>query len=217
MRRAFRNGPPLRTARERWESLLDIIRRIRSFDWTCGSCAPTLILHREANTPAKTKSRERILIVQTPRYPMPVSWKGIESSHMAKAKEFTVTIADKPGALGKCFLALAERGVNVLAFQSYVEEGESLARFVADDTASAKAVLGSLRMIFEETEVAVVRLAHRPGELGRAASRLGENHINIDYSYCGMEPGSTLALLVFGVDSLTKAATLLDKLAAEVA
>ena len=40
---------------------------------------------------------------------------------MPKAKEFTVTIADKPGALGKCFLALAERGVNILAFQSYVE------------------------------------------------------------------------------------------------
>ena len=29
---------------------------------------------------------------------------------MPKVKEFTVTIEDKPGALGKCFLALAERG-----------------------------------------------------------------------------------------------------------
>ena len=57
---------------------------------------------------------------------------------MPKAKEFTVTIANKPGALGKCFLAPAERGVNILAFQSYVEAGESLARFLADDTASAK-------------------------------------------------------------------------------
>ena len=140
---------------------------------------------------------------------------GREASHMAKAKEFTVTIEDKPGALGKCFLALAERGVNILAFQSYVEEGESLARFVADDMAGAKAVLGSLHMNFEETDVAIVRLAHRPGQLGRAASRLGENQINIDHTYCGLEPGSTLALMVFGVDNLTKAANLLDKLAAE--
>jgi len=134
---------------------------------------------------------------------------------MPKAKEITVTIADKPGALGKCFLALAERGVNILAFQSYVEEGESLARFVADDTASAKAVLGGLRMIFEETEVAVVRLTHRPGELGRAAMKLGDEKINIDYSYCGLEPGSQLVILVFGVDKLTKAASLLDELAVE--
>ena len=134
---------------------------------------------------------------------------------MPKAKEFTVTIEDKPGALGKCFLALAERGVNILAFQSYVEEGESLVRFLADDPAAAKAVLGSLRMIFEETEVAMVRLPHRPGQLGRAAARFGEKQINIDYSYCGLEPGSTLGLLVFGVDNVNKAATALDELAAE--
>ena len=136
---------------------------------------------------------------------------------MPKAKEFTVTIEDKPGALGNCFLALAERGVNVLAFQSYVEEGESLARMVVDDPASAKAVLGGLRMIFEETEAVVVRLPHRPGELGRAASLLGEKQINIDYSYCGLEPGSARALVVFGVDNLNAAEQVLDKLSAESA
>jgi hypothetical protein len=136
---------------------------------------------------------------------------------MAKAKEFTITIEDKPGALGRCFLALAERGVNILALQSYVEEGESLARILVDDPATAKVVLGGLRMIFEETEAAVIRLAHRPGEFGRAAARLGEKQINIDYSYCGLEPGSALVLAVFGVDYLTKAAAVLDELSAEQA
>jgi len=134
---------------------------------------------------------------------------------MPKAKEFTVTIEDKPGALGKCFLALAERGVNVLAFESYVEEGESLTRFIVDDLATATTVLGGLHMIFEVTEVATIRVAHRPGQLGRAAACLGENRVNIDYSYCGLEPGSSQVLLVFGVDDLTKAATALDALAAK--
>ena len=134
---------------------------------------------------------------------------------MAKTKQFTVTIEDKPGALGKCLTALGERGVNILAFQSYVEEGESLVRFLADDQAAAKTLLGSMRMIFEETDAVMVRLPHRPGQLGRAAARLGENRINIDYSYCGMEPGSTLGILVFGVDNVNKAATALDELAAE--
>jgi hypothetical protein len=136
---------------------------------------------------------------------------------MAKGKEFTVTIEDKPGALGKCFLALAERGVNILAFQSYVEEGESLARLVVDDSPGAMAVLGGLHMIFEQTEVALVRLAHRPGELGRAAARLGESGINIDYSYCGLEPGLERLLIVFGVDELTKASAVLDELSAGAA
>jgi hypothetical protein len=136
---------------------------------------------------------------------------------MAKAKEFTVTIQDKPGALGKCFLALAEQGVNVLAFESYVEEGESLARFLCDNPAVANRVLGGLRMIFEEEEVAVVSLPHKPGQLGRAAALLGEKQINVNYSYCGIEPGSARVLAIFGVDQLTQAANLLDNLAAESA
>ena len=136
---------------------------------------------------------------------------------MPKVKEFTVTIEDKPGALGRFFLALAECGVNILAFQSYVEEGESLARIIVDDPPAAKRVLGDLRMIFEETEAALVRLEHRPGELGRAAARLGEHKINIDYSYCGLEPGSTRALVVFGVDNIAKAVKALDDLDAAAA
>src|SRR4051812_50003696 len=99
---------------------------------------------------------------------------------MARAKEFTVTILDKPGALGKCFAALAERGVNILAFESYVEDRESLVRFVADQPELVPPVLRDLHMMFEQTTVAVARLPHRPGQLGVAASRLGESKINID-------------------------------------
>jgi len=134
---------------------------------------------------------------------------------MARAKEFTVAIADKPGALGKCFLALAAHGVNILAFHSYVEERESLVRFVTDETALAQRVLAETRMIFEQTDVAVVKLRHRPGALGRAAALLGQEQINIDYSYCGLEPDSKLALLVFGVDNLSRSAAVLDELAKE--
>jgi len=133
---------------------------------------------------------------------------------MARAKEFRVTIEDKPGALGRCCLALGERGVNILAFQSFVEHGESLARFFVDNAATANAVLGSLHMNFEEVDVAVVRLAHRPGELGHAAVLLGENQINIDYSYCGLD-ATNQPLVVFGVDNVTKAAALLDAIAAK--
>jgi len=132
---------------------------------------------------------------------------------MAKAKEFTVTILDKPGALASFCLALGERGVNILAFQSYVEEGESLARFVVDDPAGAMEVLRYLRANFEQDDVAVVTLDHRPGALGRAALCLGENKININYSYYGSDPASKRHLLVFGVDQVNKAALLLDQIA----
>lgn len=132
---------------------------------------------------------------------------------MPKAKEFTVTVEDKPGALGKFFQQLADHGLNVLAFQSFVEGPESLTRLIVDDPAKAKTLLGTMGVIFEETDAVVVKVPHRPGEMARAARRLGEAGVNVDYSYCGFEPGSfDDVLLVFGVDSLSKAATLLDGL-----
>jgi len=129
-----------------------------------------------------------------------------------KAKEFRVTIEDRPAALASCCLALAGKGINILAFQSFVEQGESLARFVVDKPEVALEVLRNLRANFEQDDVVTVRLEHRPGELGRAAARLGEQRININYSYCGLEPGSDRPIAVFGVDQVTNAATVLDEL-----
>ena len=134
---------------------------------------------------------------------------------MAKAKEFRVTIEDRPAALGACCKALADRDINILAFQSFVEQGESLARFVVDNPAAAMEVFRAAHANFEQEDVAVVRLAHQPGELARAAMLLGAERVNINYSYCGLEPGSTTPLAVFGVDQVIKASAALDTIAAK--
>jgi hypothetical protein len=39
------------------------MRRIRRFDWTCGSRPPTLVLHPEATTLTKTEAWDKILII----------------------------------------------------------------------------------------------------------------------------------------------------------
>jgi hypothetical protein len=122
---------------------------------------------------------------------------------------------DKPGTLGICCRALAERRVNILAFEAFQSEGQSLIRMLVDNPAAAKTALEANGIYYTEAEVAHVKLAHRPGHLSRAASRLGENQININYSYCGTEPESNLPLVVFGVNDAAKAAALLDQFAKE--
>jgi hypothetical protein len=132
---------------------------------------------------------------------------------MPSAKELTVAIPDKPGALAKCLGALAEGGINLLGYQSYVEEGESLARFLVDDVPAATKVLGGHHMIFEVTDVAIVNLKYRPGELARAAALLGKAQVNVNYCYAARDIGATQALAVFGVDNLRKAVAALDEAA----
>jgi hypothetical protein len=118
---------------------------------------------------------------------------------MPTAKEFTIRMEDRPGTLGKVSRALADRGVNILAFQSFSTEGKALTRIVVDTPVAAKKVLDSERLTYTEAEVAQVKLSNRTGELARAASRLGEANININYGYCGLEAGTNAPLLIFGV------------------
>jgi hypothetical protein len=124
---------------------------------------------------------------------------------------------DQPGTLGRICQALADRGVNILAFQSLPFERQSLVRFVVDNPTTAKSVLDSQKLPYKETEVVQAKFPHRPGELARAASQLGEANINIDYSYCGVDPGTNAPLLIFGVAEAGRAAKILDKAAAAAA
>jgi hypothetical protein len=132
-------------------------------------------------------------------------------------REFTVTMEDRPGTFGKICRALADRKVNILAFHSFPDEGKSKVRLVCDHPANTRTALEAERMAFTENEVAQVKLPHRAGELARVTSRLGENNININYAYCGLEAGTNTPLVVFHVNDVAKAVPLLDKEAAVAA
>jgi hypothetical protein len=119
---------------------------------------------------------------------------------------------DKRGTLGKCCRLLADGGVNIIAFQTFEREGQSLIRMVVDDPASAKKLLDADRIYYTETDVAQIVIPHSPGELSRAASRLGEVQININYAYCGTDPASNMPLVIFGVIEVAKAVPILDTL-----
>jgi hypothetical protein len=134
---------------------------------------------------------------------------------MPTNKEFTIRQEDRPGTLGKLCQALAEQNVNILAFQSFPHrKGKSTVRLVLDNPAVAKSILDRQKTDYTETEVAKVTLTHRPGELARAAARLGEAGINIDYAYCGVDPGTNATILLFGVADAGKAAKVLEQAAA---
>ena len=136
---------------------------------------------------------------------------------MPLTKEFTVLMEDRPGTLGKVCRALADRNVNILALHSFPIGGKSVARLVVDNPTTAKAALDNERLPVAESEVVQVKLPHRPGEIARVASRLGEASININYVYCGLEPSTNAPLVFFGVNELAQAVPLLEQAAAAAA
>jgi hypothetical protein len=134
---------------------------------------------------------------------------------MPTTKEFTIRLDDRPGTLGQLCRALADQSVNILAFQSFpLEKGKSTVRLILDNPTVARSILDLQKTGYTETEVAKVTLTHRPGELGRAAARLGEAGINIDYGYCGVDPSTNATMLLLGVADAGKAAKVLEQAAA---
>lgn len=131
--------------------------------------------------------------------------------------ELTIRMENRPGSLGKVCRELADRGVNIVAFQSIPSQNTILVCMVVDKTAAAETILDGEGITYSEAEVAQVKLPHGPGELARAASKLGDANININYAYCGVEPSTNAPLVIFGVSEVGRAAKLLDHAAAAVA
>ncbi len=137
---------------------------------------------------------------------------------MPTTKEFTIQMEDRPGTLGKLCRALADRGVNIVAFQSCPgEKGKSTVRLVPDNPTTTKTVLESEHTPHTETQVAQTKLPHRPGALANAAAKLGEAKININYAYAGIEPGTNAPVVIFGVAEVGQATKVLDEVAAAAA
>ncbi len=132
---------------------------------------------------------------------------------MSTTKELTIQLEDRPGTLGKICRALADKGVNIVAFQATQSPGNNLIRFVVDNPTAAQKVLDTEHVTYTETEVAQIRLPNRSGELARAASQLGDAKININYAYCGVDPNTNIPLVIFGVKEAAQAAKILDRIA----
>jgi hypothetical protein len=136
---------------------------------------------------------------------------------MPTAKELNIQLENRPGTLAKLCKGLAERKVNIVAFQASTDEHRSQVHLVVDNVAAAKTVLDAERFTYTENDVAQVALPNRSGELARVAGRLGEANININHAYGGVEPGTNNPLLFFGVTEVGRAAQLLDQTASAAA
>ena len=132
---------------------------------------------------------------------------------MPTTTELSIQMEDQPGTLGKICRTLADRGVNILAFQTQHLGTKGQVRLVVDNPTTAKSVLDKEKLEYTEEPIAHVKLPHRPGELARVASKLGEANININYAYCGVDGKTNEPLLIFGVSDAGRAAKILDEAA----
>src|SRR5438094_10274325 len=99
------------------------------------------------------------------------------------AVELTVKLPNRAGQLGALAGALGEAGVNMRSIAATTGGGQGIIHIVVDDKDAGKArralKRGKFRIASDRKRVEV-RLADKPGTLGRAAQRLGKQEAKLE-------------------------------------
>lgn len=100
-------------------------------------------------------------------------------------KEITVIVENRIGTLANIAEALGGAGVNIEAISAYGQGTNAVFRLVTKDPTSAKKVLEKLMGVRNITvaDILVVKMANRPGELGKLTRKLANRKVDLESVY----------------------------------
>jgi len=120
---------------------------------------------------------------------------------MAKVKELTVALENRPGTLAHVAKVLADAKVNVLALLGSTAGAQGSAQVVVDNVNKAKKALASAGLSYTEGTLEEFELANKPGALAQLADKLAKKGVNIDCAYATVHKSAKKAVVVLGTSN----------------
>ncbi len=105
---------------------------------------------------------------------------------MAKARKVTeirLSMPNRVGLLSEITTAVAKAKVNINAICAYALENNAFFNLITSSNAKAKKALAPLGFGIEEKDVIQVEVPNKPGELQKAAKKIADAGIDIDFMY----------------------------------
>ena len=124
------------------------------------------------------------------------------------AKQLTVMLDNKRGALAEICSKLAEKAVNILGLSVPVQAGKAPVRIVVNRAEAAKKVFDDLGLKYSEEEVVAAHLSDRPGALGKLTRKLADHNVDVKYAYGSISRGAKRALIILAVSDPVAASRL---------
>ena len=118
---------------------------------------------------------------------------------MAKVKQLTVSLENRPGALAEMAKVLAEAKVNLVALLGSTAGSQGSAQIVVDQTNKAKKALDKAGMTYTEGTLEQVELNNKPGVLAEVVGKLAKKGMNIDSAYATTPKGGKKATLLLAL------------------
>jgi hypothetical protein len=120
---------------------------------------------------------------------------------MAKAKQFSITVQNEPGAVAHIARTLGDAKVNILALLATVQGSIGIAQITVDSPARAKKALDAGGIKYQETAAEEYELANTPGSLANHLEKLAAKGVNLTSIHATAGKGGKKAVVVCTAES----------------
>ena len=124
---------------------------------------------------------------------------------MARIKQFTIAIENRPGAVAEIAKALGNAKVNILALLGTAQGTSGTIQLVAEDAKRAKKALDEAKISYQETAAEEYELPNKAGALAQALEKLAARGVNLNSIYATASKGGRKAVVVYTAEAEAKA------------
>ncbi len=132
---------------------------------------------------------------------------------VARVKEFSIYLTDRPGELAGVLEALAAAGATVTALAVVEQNGKGLVRLLGEPEDAVRRVCEGVTDTgagpVTEVEILAVGLGDNPGVFREVAVRLAAAAVNVRYAYQAPAQNGTPSRCILRVDDADKAESII--------
>ena len=120
---------------------------------------------------------------------------------MAKIKQFTIAVENRPGAVAEIAKALGNAKVNVLSLLGTAQGTSGAIQLVAEDARRAKKALDEAKIQYQETAAEEYELPNKAGALAQCLEKLAAKGVNLSSIHATASKGGRKAVVVYMVEA----------------
>ena len=118
---------------------------------------------------------------------------------MAKAKQFTITVDNRPGAVAAIAKTLGSAKVNILGLLGTAQGATGTVQLVAENPKQAKKALDAAHISYKETSAETYHLPNKAGALAGCLAKLAARGVNLNSIHATAAKGGKSADVVITV------------------
>ena len=119
-------------------------------------------------------------------------------------KQISVFLENRPGALAEFTRILEKSNMNLRALSLAESEDFGIVRVIVDDPFETIRILKDEGYVCSITKVIAVEIQDKPGALVRMLNILGDNQVNLEYSYAFLAKKANSAFMILRVEDNDK-------------